>query len=90
VLGGLLQRCSNYLGMHAPHIELSGGFRVFAAGQVNCAFTCQGMPGCCCPIAMLQEVEKLQWATMWGADTMMDLRCSPSRPPKCSPTCVSV
>ncbi len=23
--------------------------------------------------AGLQEVEKLQWATIWGADTMMDL-----------------
>lgn len=22
---------------------------------------------------MLQEVEKLQWSTIWGADTMMDL-----------------
>jgi phosphomethylpyrimidine synthase len=23
--------------------------------------------------AMLQEVEKLQWSTIWGADTAMDL-----------------
>jgi hypothetical protein len=65
--------------MHALHVELSGIFRVFAAGQFKCAFTCcSRMHGRCCPIAMLQEVEKLQWATMWGADTMMDLRCAPA------------
>lgn len=29
--------------------------------------------GCICEGAGVQEVEKLQWSAVWGADTLMDL-----------------
>lgn len=59
---------------HAPRVQRAG--RNCSDITLQVAAICLQCPACAaypCQHAGLQEVEKLQWSTIWGADTMMDL-----------------
>lgn len=61
--------------MQAGRQWQAGSFpgQLLPASHSHGLLTAPSFPPCVC-LSCPQEVEKLQWATIWGADTIMDLR----------------